>query len=386
VTAEPLAAATGDRVVEIEIDATDGRARAGRVRTPRGTFETPVFMPVGTRASVRTLSSVDLEDLGAEIMLGNTYHLMLRPGAGLIDELGDLHGFMAWPAHVLTDSGGYQIFSLEPKVTDQGADFRSTYDGSRHHLTPESSAEVQRLLGADIQMVLDVCPALPATDAVVRAAVDRTALWARRGREAFLAGREVGTTDAQRSQAQFGIVQGGVDPVLRRESAERTLEVGFDGYGIGGLSVGESRDEMLPALDVVTEVLPIDQPRYLMGVGDPVGFVEGIARGVDMFDCVLPTRYARHGTILTDQGRLSLRNAEHERTAGPLDPTCTCPVCARWSTAYLRHLLRVQEPTALRLLTIHNVHWCLELMRRARRAIAEGTFDALRAHMWAIWT
>jgi len=377
---------TTDRVVEIEIDATDGLARAGRVRTPRGSFETPVFMPVGTRASVRTLSSVDLEDLGAEIMLGNTYHLMLRPGAELIAELGDLHGFMAWPAQVLTDSGGYQIFSLEPKVSDEGAIFKSTYDGSRHHLTPESSADIQRLLGADIQMVLDVCPALPANEPVVRAAVERTALWARRGRTAFLAGRESGGTDAERSQAQFGIVQGGVDLALRRESAERTIEVGFDGYGIGGLSVGEPRDEMLPALDVVTAVLPKDQPRYLMGVGDPIGFVEGIARGVDMFDCVLPTRYARHGTILTSTGRLSLRNAEHERSPGPLDPACSCPVCARWSRAYLRHLLRVQEPTAARLLTIHNVHWCLELMRRARVAISAGTFDSLRAEMWSIWT
>ena len=343
-------------------------------------------MPVGTRASVRTLSSVDMEDLGAEIMLGNTYHLMLRPGAGLIAELGDLHGFMAWPAHVLTDSGGYQIFSLEPKVSDEGAVFRSTYDGSTHHLTPESAADIQRLLGADIQMVLDVCPALPATDAVVRGAVDRTTHWARRGRAAFLAGRDAGTTDAQRSQAQFGIVQGGVDLDLRRQSAERTVEIGFDGYGIGGLSVGEPRDQMLPALDVATAVLPADQPRYLMGVGDPIGFVEGIARGVDMFDCVLPTRYARHGTILTDAGRLNLRNAEHERSPGPLDPGCSCPVCARWSRAYLRHLLRVQEPTAARLLTIHNVHWCLELMRRARRAIAAGTFEDLRARMWAIWT
>ena len=376
---------TTDRVVEIEIDATDGLARAGRVRTPRGSFETPVFMPVGTRASVRTLSSVDLEDLGAEIMLGNTYHLMLRPGAELIAELGDLHGFMAWPAQVLTDSGGYQIFSLEPKVSDEGAIFKSTYDGSRHHLTPESSADIQRLLGADIQMVLDVCPALPANEPVVRAAVERTALWARRGRTAFLAGRESGGTDAERSQAQFGIVQGGVDLALRRESAERTIEVGFDGYGIGGLSVGEPRDEMLPALDVVTAVLPKDQPRYLMGVGDPIGFVEGIARGVDMFDCVLPTRYARHGTILTSTGRLSLRNAEHERSPGPLDPACSCPVCARWSRAYLRHLLRVGEPTAGRLLTIHNVHWSLHLMGRARAAIRAGELAALRTEVAAAW-
>ena len=375
-----------DRVVEMEIDAVDGQARAGRVHTPRGSFETPVFMPVGTRGSVRTLSSADLEDLGAQIMLGNTYHLMLRPGVEVIQALGDLHGFTSWPGHLLTDSGGFQIFSLEPKVSDEGAIFRSTYDGSTHHLTPEGAADIQRVLGADIQMVLDVCPALPAPEAVLRAAVDRTAAWAARGRVAFLAGRESGRTEAERSQAQFGIVQGGVDLQLRAESTERTLAVGFDGYGIGGLSVGESRAEMLPALEVVTGTLPADQPRYLMGVGDPVGFVEGIARGVDLFDCVMPTRAARHGTILTDAGRLNLRNARHARAGEPLDPSCTCPVCRRWSRGYLRHLLQVQEPAAARLLTIHNVHWCLELMRRARSAIAEGRFDGLRREVVEVWT
>jgi queuine tRNA-ribosyltransferase len=375
-----------ERVVEMEIDATDGRARTGRVHTPRGTFETPVFMPVGTRASVRALSALDLEQLGADIMLGNTYHLMLRPGADLIDEMGGLHGFMAWDGHVLTDSGGYQIYSLEPEVSDEGAIFRSTYDGSTHHLTPEDAVAVQRQLGADIQMVLDVCPPLPSETAVVRTAVERTAGWARRGRDAFLAGRDAGTTDAQRGQAQFGIVQGGIDGDLRRQSTEATLEVGFDGYGIGGLSVGEPRHQMLPALEVVTELLPVDQPRYLMGVGDPIGFVEGIARGVDMFDCVLATRLARHGTILTDAGRLNLRNVEHARDPGPLDEHCTCPVCQRWSRAYLRHLLRVGEPTSARLLTIHNLHWCLTLMSRARQAIREGCFEAFRAEIGGVWT
>jgi len=375
-----------DRGVAMEIDATDGRARVGRVRTARGTFETPVFMPVGTRATVRALSSLDLEQLGVEIMLGNTYHLMLRPGADLVADMGDLHGFMAWDRHVLTDSGGFQIFSLEPKVSDEGATFTSTYDGSRHHLTPEGAVEVQRALGGDIQMVLDVCPPLPSPPEVVRRAVDRTAAWAERARSAFAAGRDAGTTDQQRNQAQFGIVQGGVDLALRRESAERTLGVGFDGYGIGGLSVGEPRDEMLPALDEVLAVLPVDQPRYLMGVGDPIGLIEGIARGVDMFDCVLPTRAARHGTILTDRGRLSLRNVEHARSEGPLDPACSCPVCGRWSRAYLRHLLRVGEPTAGRLLSIHNVHWTLQLMARARAAIRTGTLESLRAEVRAMWT
>jgi len=374
-----------ERVLELEIDAVDGQARAGRVHTPRGTFETPVFMPVGTRASVRALSSQDLEELGAEIMLGNTYHLMLRPGEALIDDLGGLHGFMAWDRHVLTDSGGFQIYSLEPRVDDEGAIFRSTYDGTTHHLTPETAVAVQRRLGADIQMVLDVCPALPASTEVVRTAVERTAAWARRGRAAFLAGRRSGATAAQRSQAQFGIVQGGVDLDLRRQSTERTLEVGFDGYAIGGLSVGEPRQQLLPALEVVTAALPLDQPRYLMGVGDPIGFVEGIGRGVDMFDCVLATRLARHGTILTDAGRLNLRNAEHARQAGPLDPGCACPVCQRWSRAYLRHLLRVGEPSSARLLTIHNLHWCLRLMRDARAAIREGRFEALRAAVVGTW-
>jgi len=374
-----------DRVVDIEIDATDGMARAGRVQTPRGSFETPVFMPVGTRASVRALSSLDLESLGVEIVLGNTYHLMLRPGADLIDDMGDLHGFMAWDRHVLTDSGGYQIFSLEPKVSDEGAIFTSTYDGSVHHLTPEDAVAVQRLLGADIQMVLDVCPPLPSDESVVREAVDRTARWAQRARGAFLAGRDSAGTDQQRAQAQFGIVQGGVDLALRRESAERTIEIGFDGFGIGGLSVGEPRDEMLPALDVVIELLPVDQPRYLMGVGDPVGLIEGIARGVDMFDCVMPTRAARHGTILTDAGRIHLRNAEYARSDEPLDPRCTCPVCARWSRAYLRHLLRVGEPSAARLLTIHNVHWTIQLVVRARAAIRAGDLASLRSEVAATW-
>jgi len=374
-----------DRLLELELDATDGRARAGRVHTPRGTFETPVFMPVGTRGTVRALSSADLEALGAEIMLGNTYHLMLRPGADLVDEMGGLHEFMSWEGHVLTDSGGFQIYSLEPQVSDEGAIFRSTYDGSTHHLTPESAVEIQRQLGADIQMVLDVCPALPASDDVVRTAVERTALWARRARPAFLAGRDGGRSEAQRSQVQFGIVQGGTDPGLRVESAQRTVEIGFDGYGIGGLSVGESRDEMLPALDAATSQLPVDQPRYLMGVGDPLGFVDGIARGVDMFDCVLATRLGRHGTILTDAGRLNLRNAAHARSAEPLDAHCSCTVCARWSRAYLRHLLMVQEPTAARLLTIHNLHWCLDLMRHAREAIRAGRFEALRAGVEAVW-
>jgi queuine tRNA-ribosyltransferase len=367
-------------LARITVEATDGDARAGTVTTRRGTFRTPCFMPVGTRAAVRTLSAADLEELGAEVILGNTYHLMLRPGADVVAELGGIGAFSGWPGHVLTDSGGYQVFSLSPRVTDEGAEFRSTYDGSRQLLTPESAVAIQRLLGADIQMVLDVCPPLPSPPDVLRAAVARTAEWAGRAREAHRPGRTEGD-----GQALFGIIQGGDDPALRVESVERTVEVGFDGYGIGGFSVGESRERMLPALEATTAALPADRCRYLMGVGDPRGLVEGIARGVDLFDCVLPTRLARHGTVLTGAGRLNLRNAVHARDPGPLDPACSCPVCRQWSRAYLRHLLQVGEPTAARLVTIHNVHWTLQLVARARAAIVAGTMQALVDEVAEAW-
>ena len=369
-----------DRVLRLEIEATDGSARTGVVHTARGSFRTPCFMPVGTRAAVRTLTSADLELLGAEVILGNTYHLMLKPGADLIERFGGLHGFADWKGHILTDSGGFQIFSLEPKVTDEGATFKSTYDGSSHHLSPEGSVEIQQKLGSDIQMVLDVCPPLPSTDAVVRAALERSVAWAQRAKVAQAPARAAGSM-----QAQFGIVQGGINVAMRAESAKRTLEIGFDGYGIGGLSVGETREEMLPALASTTEVLPVDQPRYLMGVGDPASIVESVALGVDMFDCVLPTRLARHGTILTTAGRLNLRNARYGDDPEPLEPGCTCPACSRWSRAYLRHLLMVNEPTAARLTTLHNVHWLLGLMDRARRAISDGTYAAFRDSVMAVW-
>jgi queuine tRNA-ribosyltransferase len=376
----PFVPDPGGRVVRIDVEATDGAARTGVVHTARGHFRTPCFMPVGTRAVVRALTAEDLEDLGVEVVLANTYHLMLRPGADVVADLGGLHRFSGWDGHVLTDSGGFQVFSLEPKVTDDGATFSSTYDGSRHHLTPESCVALQHQLGADIQMVLDVCPPLPSPPSVVRAAVDRSARWAQRAEAAHRPARLGGST-----QAQFGIVQGGVDPGLRVESAERTMAVGFDGYGIGGLSVGETREEMLPALAAATAVLPDDQPRYLMGVGDPLSLVEAVALGVDMFDCVLPTRLARHGTILTSTGRLNLRNARWARDPDPLEPGCACPTCRRWSKGYLRHLLMVNEPTVSRLATVHNVHWLLALMARVRAAVAEGTLATLRRDVEAIW-
>ena len=342
--------------MKVEVTASDGDARTTTVTTARGAYPTPAFMPVGTRGAIKHLTSADLEDLGSDFILCNTYHLMLRPGADVVADSGGLHGFMDWSGHVLTDSGGYQVFSLEPKVDDDGAVFRSTYDGTQHRLTPERAVAIQEQLGADIQMVLDVCPPLPSPPDVLRLAVERTAAWAARAKAAH----------RRPDQALFGIVQGGTDETLRKESAQRTVEIGFDGYGVGGLSVGESRDEMLPALAVAMAELPADVPRYFMGLGDPAGLVEAVANGIDMFDCVLPTRLARHGTLLTAEGRLNLKNARYERDQEPPDPGCSCSTCGRWSRAYLRHLLQVREPTAGRLLTVHNVAWTLDLVRRMR--------------------
>jgi queuine tRNA-ribosyltransferase len=359
----------------ITIEAVDGAARAGTVTTARGTFATPVFMPVGTRGSVKAIDARDLESVGASVVLGNTYHLMLRPGADVVAALGGLGAFSGWRGHTLTDSGGFQVFSLNPKVDDDGCTFRSTYDGSLHRLTPESAVATQAAIGADIQMVLDVCSALPATDDVIRLAVERTAQWAERARHA----------PRPEGQALFGIVQGGVDAAMRVESARRTVALDFDGYGIGGLSVGESRAEMLHALEATTPELPVDRPRYLMGVGDPVGMIEAVARGVDMFDCVLPTRLARHGTALTSQGRYQVKNAANATSSEPIDPACGCPTCERYSRGYIRHLIQVGEPSAARLLTLHNLAWILGLLSRMREAIAAGTLSSLRDEVSDIW-
>jgi len=365
-----------------EIDATNGPARTGRITTPRGTLRTPCFMPVGTRAAVQTLTSHDLADLDAQIVLGNTYHLMLRPGADIVKEMGGLHGFMNYPGLVLTDSGGYQIFSLEPKIDDEGALFRSTYDGSKHKLTPEGAVDIQTKLGSDIQMVLDVCPPLPAPDSVILNAVDQTHRWAERARSSFLDRPE----RADGMRAQFGIVQGGLDLDLRVKSANFLMDIGFEGYGIGGLSVGEKRTEMLAPLRATTDVLPVDQPRYLMGVGDPLSIVEGIANGVDMFDCVLPTRLARHGTVLTTDGRINLRNATYARDPGPVDPKFAASPLAPWSRAYLRHLLQVKEQAAARLLTLHNIAFLFDLVEQARAAIVAGSIDELVERVALTWS
>ena len=364
--------------LSLSVTATAGTARAGTIRTARGEITTPCFMPVGTKGAVRHLSSADLADLGAEVVLGNTYHLMLKPGADVIRALGGLHGFTDWSGHVLTDSGGYQVFSLEPggnvRLDDDGVTFRSTYDGGTHRLTPESAVEIQAALGSDLQMVLDVCAPLPSSGDMLRQAVDRTAEWAGRARRAFLA--------LERADlSQLGILQGGTDVALRAESAARTLEVGFDGYAIGGLSVGESRDAMLETLAATIPLLPEDQPRYLMGLGDPLGMVDAVALGIDLFDCVLPTRHARHGTILSSAGRYNLKRAENATADAPLDADCGCPVCARWSRAYLRHLLVVDEPTAPRLVTLHNLWWTFRLVEDIRAGVAAGDLTPVRSRI-----
>jgi queuine tRNA-ribosyltransferase len=362
------------------VDATDGAARATTITTPRGTIRTPCFMPVGTRGTVRAAGIDDVVALDADVLLANTYHLMLKPGADLVERLGGLHRFTGWDRHMLTDSGGYQVFSLDPTgrvtVDDDGVTFRSTYDGSTHRLTPEGAVRVQEQLGADIQMQLDVCPALPAPPDVLRLAVDRTIAWGRRA----LASRT--RTD---DQALFGIVQGGTDLDLRVAAAEATAETGFDGYGIGGLSVGETREQMVPAIAATVGALPPDQPRYVMGLGDAAGMIEAVACGVDMFDCVIPSRVARHASALTDGGRINLRNARFADDPAPLDETCPCPVCQRHSKAYLRHLFAVGEPAALRLVTIHNLAWTLRLVASMRDAIAAGTFADLRRRVLAVW-
>ena len=377
----------------VVVEARDGAARATTITTPRGEIRTPCFMPVGTRGSVRAVDADDLGPLGAQVVLGNTYHLMLKPGAEVVAELGGLHRFTGWDGHMLTDSGGFQVFSLGPKpqhpgrqhaggvkLDEDGVTFRSTYDGSTHRFTPESAVATQELLGADIQMQLDICPPLPSPAPAVRLAVERTLAWGTRA----LAARR------RDDQLLFGIVQGGVDVALRSEATARTVALtvdgsGFDGFGIGGLSVGERREEMVPAIAATVAELPEDRPRYVMGLGDPAGMVEAVAQGVDLFDCVLPSRLGRHGTVLTSAGRLNIKNAAFARDDGPLDPTCSCRVCTTWSRGYLRHLHVVGEPSAQRLTTLHNLAWTLDLVDRMRAAIVAGTFAELRRAVLSSW-
>ena len=361
--------------VNLDISSEQGSARAGTALTHRGSYETPCFMPVGTRGAIKYLSARDYAELGARIVLGNTYHLMLRPGADVIEEFGGLGAFAAWDGLTLTDSGGFQVFSLDPKVDDDGVTFKSTYDGSYHRFTPEIAVDVQQKIGADIQMVLDVCTSLPAEPSVVRLALERTHAWAIRARDAH----------TRSDQSLFGIVQGGTDAVMRAESARRTVDVGFDGYAIGGLSVGESRAEMIDSIGACIEFLPKDQPRYLMGVGDPASLVEAVALGVDQFDCVLQTRVGRHGTALTSQGKVHMKNAQYTHSEEPLDPLCHCWVCKTHSRGYLRHLTQVGEPSAARLLSIHNVAWTIQLMNSMKEAIQLGTFADFTRETLAVW-
>ena len=361
--------------VDITVTARDGAARAGVARTARGEYLTPCFMPVGTRGAIKYLSASDYERLGAQIVLGNTYHLMLRPGAETVARFGGLGRFAGWGGLTLTDSGGFQVFSLEPKVDDDGVTFRSTYDGSTHRFTPEIAVHTQQLLGADIQMVLDVCPPLPSPPDVIRLALERTSAWAARARAAH----------DRPDQALFGIVQGGISETMRAESARRTAELDFDGYGIGGLSVGETRQEMLPALAAAIAHLPDHRPRYLMGVGDPASLVEAVGLGVDQFDCVMQTRIGRHGTALTGEGKLHVKAARYAMSDEPIDAECGCEVCQRHTRGYIRHLFQVGEPTACRLVSLHNIAWTLRLMDRMREAITAGTFDALRRQILAVW-
>ncbi len=350
--------------VALSIEHQDGAARTGRLRTPHGSFATPAFMPVGTRGSVRGLHAADLKSIGAEILLANTYHLMLRPGAEVVSQLGELQRFMGWEGPVLTDSGGYQVFSLNPQVTEDGVVFKSTYDGSRVELTPEEAIRIQESLGSDIAMILDELIGLPASQHALRDAMERTLRWSERA----VAAKQ--RTD----RGLFGIVQGGADPDLRAESAQRTAALGFDGYGIGGLSVGESRSELRIALDAALPELPIDRPRYVMGLGDTEQLIDSIARGVDMFDCVLPTRLARHGKVLHPEGDYSIRRKEWANDAAPLQAGCDCPACGRYSKGYIRHLFQTKELLGGRLVSLHNLRYTLRLLEDSRMAVAEGRF------------
>jgi queuine tRNA-ribosyltransferase len=361
----------------------DGGARRGELRTPHGSVQTPAFMPVGTRGAVKAVTHRDLEDLGAEIILGNTYHLFLRPGADLIARAGGLHRFIGWPHPILTDSGGYQVFSLAAmrKITEEGASFRSHLDGSLHLLTPELATDIQAQLGSDIAMVLDECIATPAPFETAREAMERSVRWATRARARFLAVRDrpgsLRVTNP--GQAQFGIIQGATFPELRTESVQATVAIGFDAYAIGGLSVGEAPQVMYDVVGHTAPQLPPDRPRYLMGSGMPDDLFECVARGIDMFDCVLPTRNARNGQFLTARGPLSIKNAQFAEDQRPPDPHCSCYTCRTFSRAYLRHLYLAGEMTAATLNSLHNLHFYLDTMRRIREAIVFGTFEKLRA-------
>jgi queuine tRNA-ribosyltransferase len=358
------------------IDATDGKARTGAIQMRRGEIRTPAFMPVGTAATVKAMRPAEVRATGADIILGNTYHLMLRPGAERMARLGGLHGFMGWDRPILTDSGGYQVMSLSAltKMSEEGVAFSSHIDGSKHMLTPERSMEIQRLLDSDIVMAFDECTKNGCTHDEAARSMERSMRWAKRSRDGFDAGGE----HAERA-ALFGIQQGSLDEGLRRISAEKLIEVGFDGYAVGGLAVGEGQEAMFATLDFAPDMLPQDKPRYLMGVGKPDDIVGAVERGIDMFDCVLPTRSGRNGQAFTWAGPLNIRNAKFNEDTGPLDPRCGCPVCATWSRAYLHHLVKAGEMLGAMLMTQHNIHFYQELMQGLRDNIAAGTLATFTA-------
>jgi len=358
--------------VSFEVVATDGAARAGVLRTAHGEVRTPAFMPVGTKGTVKSLDPDELRTVGAQIILGNTYHLHFRPGDDVIDELGGLHVFSGWDGPILTDSGGFQVFSLRDtllEVDDDGVTFRSVYDGAPARFTPELVAAIQRNLGSDIAMCLDICPPAGVPRAELEEAVRRTTLWASRQREA----------ERAPGQLLFGIAQGAADSELRRRSIEEIASLGFDGHALGGLAVGESREELFEATAWAAPLLPADKPRYFMGIGDAEGILRVLGAGIDMFDCVLPTRTARTGSALTSTGRLNLRNARFARDPRPLEEGCSCPACSRFTRAYVRHLINQEELLGLRLLSLHNLHFLLELTAGARAAIERGELEAYTA-------
>jgi queuine tRNA-ribosyltransferase len=355
------------------IAATDGKARTGAIQMQRGEIRTPAFMPVGTAATVKAMRPAEVRATGADIILGNTYHLMLRPGAERMARLGGLHGFMGWDRPILTDSGGYQVMSLSEltKMSEQGVAFSSHIDGSKHMLTPERSMEIQRLLDSDIVMAFDECTKNGCTHDEAARSMERSMRWAKRSRDGFDAGG-----DHAEHAALFGIQQGSLDKGLRQQSAQQLIDIGFDGYAVGGLAVGEGQEAMFATLDFAPDMLPQDKPRYLMGVGKPDDIVGAVERGIDMFDCVLPTRSGRNGQAFTWAGPLNIRNARFAEDTGPLDPRCTCPVCATWGRAYLHHLVKAGEMLGAMLMTQHNIHFYQSLMQAIRDAIAAGQFAA----------
>ena len=354
-----------------------GGARRGRLHLAHGTVETPVFMPVGTVGAVKSLTPQDLNDINASIILGNTYHLYLRPGMDVIREFGGLHRFIGWDRPILTDSGGFQIFSLGKlnKLSEEGARFQSHLDGSSLELTPELAVKIQETIGSDIHMVLDECTPYPATRDQAEVSMRRSMRWASRCRKA----------KTRQELCQFGIVQGGVYSDLRQESAKALMEIGFEGYAIGGLSVGETKAEMTEMTAACTDILPTDQPRYLMGVGTPLDLIEGVNLGVDMFDCVMPTRNGRNGSMFTSEGRINIKNQKYRFDPAPLDPECSCYTCKTFSRAYLRHLFVAGELTCLRLFTIHNLSYYINLMAKIRHSIESATFDELLAEQRLLW-